>query len=88
MDEKIKSLIESAPNEIIMKSMLKLYSFLNNKGYHKVMVSVSGGADSDIVVDLCKKFDLKNVCDYIWFNTGLEYEATKRHLNYLEKDTG
>lgn len=88
MNNEIKSLIESAPNETIMKSMLKTYSFLNNKGYFKIMVSVSGGADSDIVIDLCKKFDLKNVCDYVWFNTGLEYEATKRHLNYLEKRYG
>jgi len=47
-------------------------------------VAVSGGSDSDIVLDICQKVDKNNKTQYIWCNTGLEYEATKEHIKYLE----
>ena len=49
----------------------------------KAMVSISGGSDSDIVIDLCHKY-IKD-CTYVFFNTGLEYNATLEHLDYLEE---
>lgn len=61
--------------------------------YEKVMVSISGGADSDIVLDMlkriqtsCKKnnFSFPKLM-YVFFNTGVEYNATINHLDYLEK---
>ena len=53
--------------------------------YPKIMVSVSGGADSDIVLDLVERigYPLSEV-HYAFFDTGLEFAATKRHLEYLE----
>ena len=45
--------------------------------------SYSGGSDSDIMIDLIEKtrkiFDLPQV-KYVFFNTGLEMEATKAHV--------
>ena len=45
--------------------------------------SYSGGSDSDILLDLIERtrklFDLPPV-QYVFFNTGLEMEATKRHV--------
>ena len=47
------------------------------------MCSYSGGSDSDILIDLIERvrnlFSLPPV-DYAFFNTGLEMEATKRHV--------
>ena len=52
----------------------------------EVSVSVSGGADSDLIVDMVMK--IRPDAKFVWFNTGLEYEATKRHLGYLENRYG
>lgn len=52
----------------------------------KIMVSISGGSDSDIMIDMFERlgYDEGEVI-YVWFDTGLEYEATKRHLVFLEE---
>lgn len=52
-------------------------------------VSISGGSDSDVMMDVIQALDPPtNYPDseihYIWFDTGLEYTATKRHLDDLE----
>lgn len=53
--------------------------------------SYSGGSDSDIMIDLIetarKLFGLPEV-KYCFFNTGLEMEATKRHVKEVEKKYG
>ncbi len=49
----------------------------------KAICSYSGGADSDIMIDLIERtralFDLPPV-KYVFFNTGLEMQATKDHV--------
>ena len=50
------------------------------------MVSVSGGADSDIILDICQQ--LQADVHYVFFNTGIEYQATLDHLDYLESHYG
>lgn len=53
--------------------------------------SYSGGADSDIMIDLIertrKTFSLPKV-DYVFFNTGLEMDATKRHVKETAEKYG
>lgn len=53
--------------------------------------SYSGGADSDILIDVIERtrttFDLPPV-KYVFFNTGLEMEATKRHVKETSKKYG
>lgn len=68
---------------------LEIYnSFLvtHNKldSYEKILCSISGGSDSDIMLDLFCRID-KTKCTFVFFDTGLEYEATKEHLKYLEQ---
>ncbi len=53
--------------------------------YNNIAVSVSGGSDSDIMVDMFTKCDPNRKVRYVFFNTGLEFQATKKHLEYLEK---
>jgi 3'-phosphoadenosine 5'-phosphosulfate sulfotransferase (PAPS reductase)/FAD synthetase len=67
---------------------LEIYdSFLvtNNKikRYEKILCSVSGGSDSDIMMDLFCRID-KSKVTFVFFDTGLEYQATKDHLKELE----
>ena len=54
----------------------------------KIACSISGGSDSDIMLDLLYRLDDEKKITYIWFDTGLEYEATKRHLKELESKYG
>lgn len=53
--------------------------------------SYSGGADSDIMIDLIERtrqmIKLDPV-DYVFFNTGLEMQATKDHCKATEKKYG
>lgn len=56
--------------------------------YGNIACSISGGKDSDIVLDIVSKFDEDRQVKYVWFDTGLEYQATKDHLKYLEERYG
>lgn len=53
------------------------------KEHPHAICSYSGGADSDIMIDLIERtreiFNLPPV-DYVFFNTGLEMKATKDHV--------
>lgn len=42
------------------------------------------GGDSDVMLDIVWRCDKDNKVAYVWFDTGLEYDATKRHLKYLK----
>ena len=48
------------------------------------LCSISGGSDSDLVLDIIHRMDESNKVQYYWIDTGLEYEATKEHLQFLE----
>lgn len=56
--------------------------------YDKIVCAISGGSDSDILLDICVKLDADKKIVYVWFNTGLEYQATKEHLKFLENKYG
>lgn len=82
-------LISSAPeNQIIGDNLVKAWAKINSPKYKKIKCSLSGGSDSDIMLDICNKCDKDNKIEYVWFDTGLEYQATKDHLKYLEKRYG
>lgn len=38
------------------------------------------------MLDIMTKVDTDNKCKYVWFDTGLEYQATKDHIKYLEDE--
>lgn len=71
-------------NEKIVNSYIKAFDIINDKRYNRILCSVSGGADSDIMLDILHRVDNDNKIRYVWFDTGLEYQATKNHLKYLE----
>lgn len=59
--------------------------------YPKAICSYSGGADSDILIDLIEQtrkiFNLAPV-KYVFFNTGLEMQATKDHVKATAEKYG
>ena len=83
MIEKILS--DMPKNKTIMDNFIIAYSKINSDLYHSPVCSVSGGADSDIMLDICTKCDKDKKISYVWFDTGLEYQATKDHLKFLEE---
>lgn len=74
--------IESCNNYQSVKYLMTT----NNKvqEYDNIAVSISGGSDSDIMMDMFTKCDDDKKVKYVFFDTGLEYQATKEHLNFLE----
>ena len=60
------------------------------RSHENILVSLSGGSDSDCIVHIvCKYFpEYIDKCHFVFVNTGLEYAATKRHLDDLEKKYG
>lgn len=78
------SFFDNIENETVCKAILKANSVI--RPYNKIMVSISGGSDSDIVIDIIEKVrDESQKIDYIFYDTGLEYSATKKHLEYIEE---
>lgn len=73
-------------NKVIQDSIGMTYAMLQNHAHP--LCSVSGGSDSDIVLDMCVRLDKEKKISYVWFNTGLEYKATKKHLDMLEARYG
>lgn len=82
----VKDLIENAPTLPILDLFAKAYSVIGR--HFRILVFVSGGSDSDIMLDAIYKIDVDKKARYIYCGTGMEYEATKRHLKELEEKYG
>lgn len=76
---------ELPQNYDIYKSFLVTRDKFNK--YENILVSISGGSDSDVMMDLFCRFD-KSKVTFVFFDTGLEYKATHEHLKYLEDKYG
>lgn len=76
------------PNDLEIYESFEIASnkLLRDYDPSKVMVSISGGADSDIMLDLITRLGngYKNKVHFVFFDTGLEYKATKEHIQYLQ----
>ena len=71
-------------NVNVYRSICKCEKVINS--YNVVNVSISGGKDSDILlalIEYCKQ-RLTAKINYVFFDTGIEYTATKIHLKELE----
>lgn len=75
-------------NQTIHDNVVRAYNKINSPLYKKIVCSVSGGADSDVMLDILHKVDKDHKVEYVWFDTGIEYQATKEHLKYLEDKYG
>lgn len=73
-------IIKNAPenSQLITDSIVITHAKL--KQYDKILCSVSGGSDSDILVDLCQKFDDADKITYIFKNS---YEYTRKYRKFV-----
>ena len=86
-DIKMVDLLDGAPGNLtILDALGKCLQLVRN--HEKIMVAISGGADSDIMADLFVRCGGRDKVTFIFYNTGLEYEATKRQLRFLEEKYG
>lgn len=83
-----EDVIRKSGNTTIFDSFIKADDVICNGGYDKILCSISGGSDSDIILDICEKVRGDREICYVFFDTGLEYRATKEHLAYLEERYG
>ena len=81
-----KTLSELPANTIIFDSFVKANSLVTSGKFKRIVVSVSGGSDSDLIVDIISKVSPN--AEYVYFDTGLEYQATKCYTEYALKRTG
>lgn len=80
-------ILDNVPhNMTIMDAVGKCYQQV--KHHEKIKVSISGGADSDILMDMVIMCGGREKSTFVFYNTGLEYKATKKHLQELEKRYG
>lgn len=71
-------------NDVIKDAFYKAESVINN--HQNVLVAISGGSDSDIILDIVEKVRKPSTkVTYVFYHTGLEYEATKKHIKWLEE---
>lgn len=80
--EELSKICEQEKNLAMFDSFMIANTKIDTK--HRIVCSISGGSDSDIMLDIVAKLDVQNKAKYIFFDTGVEYEATKRHLDFLE----
>ena len=78
-------LLDKAKTITIADAFVIMANKLNNPKYKNVVCSISGGSDSDILIDIVAKLDTHKKVRYVFFNAGLEYQATKDHLKCLER---
>lgn len=79
--------LNSLPDNLeVFDSFIKAASKLEGYKAEDIMVSISGGADSDIMLDLITR--IKPGVHFVFFDTGLEYQAAKEHLTFLEAKYG
>lgn len=70
----------------IQDAFAKHYKKFKRGEYANIVVSVSGGADSDRLIDFIERIGYqRDTLRYVFFNTGMEYNATRIHLSELEK---
>ena len=80
--------VAAAPTLEIQAAITKANQLLNER-YDKIVVSVSGGADSDVMLDIVLRvISDREKLRFVFFDTGMEFQATKDHLDGLERKYG
>ena len=79
-------LAEAPQNFVIQNALEKCYNVVQT--YNKIMCACSGGADSDVMVDMLLRCGAADKVTFVFFDTGIEYAATREHLSLLEEKYG
>lgn len=90
--EELLDMFPGSEGERIRDAVRKTHANLKFRA-ERTLVSISGGSDSDVILDLIRALEPEkhypnSELHYVWFDTGMEYSATKRHLDDLETKYG
>lgn len=80
-------ILSEAPDNFVIQNALGT-CFERVLDHNRILCSVSGGGDSDVMVDMLTRCGAKDKTDFVFCNTGLEYAATLNHLSALEVKYG
>lgn len=71
-------ILQDAPedSQLITDSIVITHAKL--KQYNKILCSISGGSDSDILIDLCEKFDEANKITYAFLIQDSNFKQQKK----------
>ena len=81
----LDELIQNAPdNFVIQNALIKCAEVIDS--HEKIMCSASGGDDSDVMLDMIIRCGGKEKTTFVFFDTGVEYQATLRHLDFFDTE--
>lgn len=80
-------IIQAAPQNLAIQNALFRMD-MNLDLCQNPVCSVSGGSDSDTMMDLIERVRGDRPMTYVFFDTGIEYAATHRHLDALQQKYG
>lgn len=84
---RVDEIIKGSPQDIeVFDSLVKTATKIRN--YDNILCAISGGSDSDILLDMFSMLDFEKKVHYVFFDTGLEYAATKEHIKLLQQKYG
>lgn len=89
--KKFDELLNSLPEQcgyVIVNAFIKAWNLVNDRGFENIACAVSGGSDSDVLIDLITKVDIDKKVRYFFADPGLEYSATREHIDFLEAKYG
>lgn len=79
-------MIDGPDNKTIQDALGKAYQHVQT--HDKIQLGISGGSDSDIMLHLLLLCGGLGKVTPVFHDTGLEYDATRRHLDFLEQEYG
>ena len=88
-DKEFWDLMETVPKNLnIYKYLMVTRAKLRQ--YKRIAVSYSGGSDSDTILDLIELVKPEDCGEikYVFYDTGLEWDATHRHISDMEAKYG
>lgn len=83
----LQQLIAEAPdNFVIQNALIRCAEVVAE--HTKIVCSVSGGADSDVMVDMLIRCGAKEKTTFVFYDTSMEMRATLEQLDFLENKYG
>lgn len=79
----MQNVVMQAPSGPILDMYAKAWTQV--QAHDRIFAAISGGSDSRIMMHMLYHLDPEKKVTYGYFDTGMEYEATKRHLSELEE---
>lgn len=78
-------ILQNAPKDSQMIADSIVITHAKLKRYDKILCSISGGSDSDILIDLCEKFDESSKITYVFLIRGSSIVQQRNICNIWNK---